>query len=290
MNFLEKKSNVRIINFLALSFVAFLSQSQIVLGQSTEECQDLDQSASRLTADMAKKVTVKIISEFVKLDSPDGFVRRSLGSGVLVKGKDAYYVVTVQHIFEPDPKNNNLPNPIPDVEFIEIPFQQDNPPVPIQFETVKKSNVELDSILLRLKTQDQNWIATSIQPTMVKGESLLVSGFPYDKQGNFKCVYSTALNTNIPYIFYKPNGTNKSERGMSGGSILNSEGKLVGIHEGFANKEETHERGIPASVWLPIFSNQLGFTNNSIQTSSTSEKRPKPEVDGSKLPPVRGLW
>lgn len=288
MNFLEKKSNVRIINFLALSSVAFLSQSQVVLGQSTEECRNLDQSASGLTG-IAQKITVQIITKSIRLDSKNGFVSGSVGSGVLVKGNDAYYVVTVQHIFEPDAKNGDAPNPIPDVEFIQIPFQ-DNPPVPIQFETVKKSTVELDSILLRLKTQNPNWVTASIQPTMVNGESLLVSGFPYDKQGEFKCVYSTALNSNTPYILYKPNGTDKAERGLSGGSVLNSKGKLVGIHEGFANKEENHERGISASVWLPIFSNQLGSTNNSTQTSSTSENTLQSEVNGSKVPPVRGLW
>ena len=129
----------------------------------------------------------------------------------------------------------------------------------------------------------------NFQNSEVSFKNLLISGFPLQKQGQFKCVYSSFVNTSKPYIYYKPSGTSKPEGGMSGGSILNSEGKLIGIHKGTLNdKKNDQEIGIPASVWLPIFRTQLGSTKNSTQTPSNNNSQS--EVDGSKLPPVRALW
>lgn len=296
MNFFEKTSTSRFISFCASSFVLFVNHNQSAIGQSTfstKECQNSSLSTLNLI-DKAKKVTVRITSSQVSISTEDGlFVPKegfvpTLASGVLVKANGIYYVITAQHFFEKDSENNPTPNPQDDA--IEIPFQ-DAPPVPIKFETVGRSSKELDSIILKLNTQNPNWDAAEIQDAVVaNGESLLVSGFPADKQEEFKCVEATLVNTTIPYLYYRPIGTSsKPERGMSGGSILNSEGKLIGIHKGtLDDKNPDKERGIPASVWLSIFRTQLGSTKNSTQTPSNNNSQS--EVDGSKLPPVRALW
>lgn len=290
MNLLKKKASLRFINCLVFSLAVLLVKGQSAFGQNITP-QVSCQGSSNQLINQAQEVTVQLKSTENDF-SPPIYV----GSGVLVKGKSGVYVVTSKHL-------SNDASGFSSSDYIEIlcqDFAQDF----IHFDPVATSDKNSDVALLRPKIQrDWKTAEIALEPAAI-GETILVSGFPLEQKtnGKFKSIYTRVLNSNNvksqalkntdsqQFLYYKPIEENKTIdiNGLSGGSILNSSGKLIGIQADF-DKNQKEGKAISSSVLQQLFANQLGMNDTSTQTAS-SQDNVRPETDGSKLPSVRAFW
>lgn len=273
-----------------LSTTLCFCESQKVFAQNTFT-QSLCQGSSELI-NQAREVTVQIKSSDGDYSTP-----KRIGSGVLVNGKDGIYVITVDHISNDstgfDSQNDRINIPCQD-------FAQDN----IRFKVVKTSpEKEFDAALLKPEIQ-RNWKAAEIATNLNQGETILASGFPLAPKQNeeFKSVYFRVLDFNTvqssrlknvnqqQFLYYKYDGKDETPdmNGLSGGSILNLAGKLVGIQTEF-DPDRKEGKATPLNILQKFFAPQLENTSVLTNTPQTSQRASR-ETDGSKLPPVRGLW
>lgn len=137
------------------------------------------------------------------------------GSGVLIaKSGQNYTVVTNAHV-------------LADGE----PYRVQTPDGTLHEATLIQSGAE-DLALLQFSATEDYFIA-EISPNLglAEGEKVLAAGFPYDREQLQVSCQEVSLLANQPIEGgYNIGYTNDIQQGMSGGAILNAQGKLIGIN------------------------------------------------------------
>ena len=229
--------------------------------------------------DIAQQITVRIATT----EKP------SYGSGVVIaKDGNTYYVATVAHNFPQDTTNS-----------YQI-VTNDGENHQLDLNTVKKSDA-YDFAIFSFTSDNDYTVATIGNYTVAanRPQILFVSGFPgmyapsriitggivrEQDETSFLAKDSDSFigtTTDTPGLLY----SNISYKGMSGGAVLDSEGRLVGINTGAENElyfdEEGNnsEIGLGFSLGIPI-SNVLTFIDRDTElkvewlqtTSNTAAK------------------
>ena len=195
--------------------------------------------------DIAEQITVRLATAEIP----------SYGSGVMIaKDGNTYYVATAGHVVD---ENGSYQIVTPDGATHELDNQ-----------TIEESDA-YDFAIFSF-TSDKDYTVATIGNYTVganKGQIVFVSGFPKDKspqriitggvvieqvETSFATKDSYSLEDNGRGLLY----TNLSYRGMSGGAVLDSEGRLVGINTGAENElysEGDHEEfSLGLSLGVPI--------------------------------------
>ena len=195
--------------------------------------------------DIAEQITVRIATAEIS----------SYGSGVMIaKDGNTYYVATAGHVVD---ENGSYQIVTPDGATHELDNQ-----------TIEESDA-YDFAIFSF-TSDKDYTVATIGNYTVganKGQIVFVSGFPKNKspqriitggvvieqvETSFATKDSYSLEDNGRGLLY----TNLSYRGMSGGAVLDSEGRLVGINTGAENElysEGDHEEfSLGLSLGVPI--------------------------------------
>lgn len=198
--------------------------------------------------DIARNITVEVVSLAVNGDQ--NFTPS--GSGVILKKEGStYYVVTNEHVVSIEDDYLIIINN--DDQFTEPPAEE--------VEKIEKYSEPPDLALLTFTSQ-QNYEQAELGSvnSLKEGETVYVAGFPSAVEQRDNSIKFTPLRlTNQNPILvgqsltYQPiQPTNNVEKGMSGGSVLNQEGQLVGIHQGETN-DRTAGQGIPLNTILATF-------------------------------------
>ncbi|QUY46138.1 serine protease [Acaryochloris marina] len=226
------------------------------------------QSAQALSATevgtIAEAVTVRI----------DG---QNSGSGVIIKRQGKVYtVLTAAHVVATEDGYDVV---TPDGQFHELDYSK-----------VKKlPNVDL--ALVEFTSPKTYKVADIGDSTAVKaGASIYVSGFPLPTAAITESVWNfsegkvTANSKRLLADGYALIYSNDTLPGMSGGAVLNSEGKLIAIH-GRADAEQSVQKtetvyqktgfnlGIPINTFLNLAANvspNLGFVGRATESTGTT--------------------
>ncbi|ARV61576.1 hypothetical protein BZZ01_25730 [Nostocales cyanobacterium HT-58-2] len=160
---------------------------------------------------LAESITVKIISG------------EKGGSGILIqKEGQLYTVLTSQHILEVGKPN-----------FIRTPDGQN-----YQAELVKEVNYyNKDLVLLQFRANGNYAVASlANSSTLKEGDKVFAAGFPFEEDSSESRQFVTKAGR-ISLLLerslrggYRIGYTNEIEKGMSGGPVLSSEGKVIGIN------------------------------------------------------------
>jgi S1-C subfamily serine protease len=195
----------------------------------------------------ARNITVEVVSLAVNGDQ--NFTPS--GSGVLLKKEgNTYYVITNEHVV-----------PIVEDDYLVI-VNNDDPFAELPAEEVKniEKYPEPDLALLTF-TSPQNYEEADLGDpnSLQEGDPVYAAGFPsaVEKRGDWKFTPLRLTNqepilVGQPLTYQPLQPTNNVEKGMSGGSILNQEGQLVGIHQGETD-DRTAGKGIPLNTILATF-------------------------------------
>ena len=187
--------------------------------------------------DIAQQITVRIATADIS----------SYGSGVIIaRDGNTYYVATVAHNFSEE-KSQSYQIVTPDGESYELDEK-----------TVKKSNA-YDFALFSFTSDKDYTVATIGNYTVGVNSSqiLFVSGFPkmYSPQrvitgGEVREQIATSFQTKDSLSFASTTAdrpgllySNLSYKGMSGGAVLDREGRLIGINAGAENETYFDEEG-----------------------------------------------
>lgn len=239
--------------------------------------------AQNKVEDVAREITVEIVIE--EFNSPNG-------SGVLIRQNgDLYYVVTNEHVV---PRKGDLYGIV-----IHLPTDQLGDQ-PYQKVTLADIDKKKDIALLEFKNNNKAIKVAEIShsSTLSRDQTVIISGYPFNTEeetqdkkpkrslvsihASFEGTNNTKLEIIGPpchqknqCLIYSPKAQ-KTQSGMSGGSILNENGALVGIHKGIDENPEDKNQGKgnpPKGVGIPI--------DTVLQTF--------PEIL-SIPPPVRAFW
>jgi S1-C subfamily serine protease len=242
----------------------------IIAAVSLSTFEALALPANRISQ-LAKEFTVLLDSE-------------SPGTGVILSKNDSKYtVLTAAHVVEYSDYKYNIRTP-------------DQAIHPVQYKNVKKlpgvdlAIVEFNSDRLYPTAQ----IANSDETT--EGSPVYIAGFPdpgtatEDRIFQFTSGEISSRPTTGPkgYLMHY---TNITRVGMSGGPVLNSEGKLVGIH-GLANTDPDSgsktgiNLGIPINSFLKL-SEKIGFKLPTILPKLSTEKETPPNISLPKIPAIQ---
>ena len=184
--------------------------------------------------DIADCITVRIAIA----DTP------SYGSGVIIaRNENTYYVATAGYMF-PENSNNSYQIITPDEESHELDLK-----------TVEKSNA-YDVAIFSFTSEKNYDVATIGNYTVAANDDqiVFVSGFPHNQSSKRIITGGKAIQKDRASFSVKDayslidNGeglvyTNLSYRGMGGGAVLDSEGRLVGIGTGSENEIYVDESG-----------------------------------------------
>ena len=236
---------------------------------------------------IAEQITVRI----------DNLTDNSNGSGVIIARQgNIYYVATAKHIL-----CNNLDTSKCEANGQHQIVTPDGGIHKLDYQTLKASGKWLDVAVFKFESNNNYSVAT-LGTYDVGGKWVFVSGFPgvklrsdaqpsrlltrgrvmKDNEQDFvaKDVYS--LKSNGEGLVY----TNISYGGMSGGAVLDSEGRLVGINTGAENEvliddEGNHEQfslgyslGVPILDFLGLVKKgkmELNFQWLRVETTPSSE-------------------
>lgn len=199
------------------------------------------------------------------------------GSGVIIKQRgNIYTVLTAAHVVA-----------TPDEYGIITADQQQHP---LNYSDVKKlPNVDL--ALVEFTSSKKYPVAELGDSNSAKvGASIYVSGFPLPTAAITESIWTFSkgeitANSKRPLADgYALVYSNNTLPGMSGGAVLNSEGKLIGIH-GRADAQQQEQKtetvyvktgfnlGIPVHTFLGLaatVSPELGFTGEKVEPTSTA--------------------
>jgi serine protease Do len=193
------------------------------------------------------------------------------GTGVIIqqRGK-TFTVLTAAHVVE-----------YPDLKYsIHAPDQQ---VYPVNYKTVKKLP-GIDLALLEF-TSDRPYPTAIVadSDTAAEGTPIYIAGYPDPGTATVERIFQFTSGEISARPTQGPKGylmhyTNITRMGMSGGPVLNSDGKLIGIH-GLANTDETSGKGTGINLGIPInqllpFATKLGLNF-----------KPTPAVATPALPP-----
>lgn len=217
---------------------------------------------------LAESITVRI----------DG---QNSGSGVLIKQQDSTYtVLTAAHVVATEDEYDVVTS--------------DNKRYPLTYSQVKKFP-DVDLALVEFTSTQSYPVAELGDSTKVKaGESIFVSGFPIPTAAITESIWNfskgeVTANAKRPLADgYGLVYSNNTLPGMSGGAVLDSQGKLIGIH-GRADAEQQVQKtetvyvktgfnlGIPINTFMtlaPKVNPQLG-----IASQGTNSKNTAPSAD-----------
>lgn len=222
----------------------------------------------------AKEVTVEITA--INAISTEGTNR---GSGVIIKTTDgSYAVITNYHVIKKDSG------------YIVVIYNKDTTIAPARRDIAKgdiKKKESPDLALLKFKS-DQIYPVVEIgKPLSVTpGQNGLVTGFPGQRRTVRVQFTNTPVNSehfiNYQPITYKPSdGDGKLEKGMSGGSILDEKGQLIGIHQGKVEEDKDSDGvGVPVQTILQVFQEDL----------VKLPEKPKQPIAKPKPKPIPARW
>lgn len=196
----------------------------------------------------ARAVTVQIIpNNPLSVDAP-------YGSGILIKkDKNNYSVLTNRHIVQKDAYTILVQQTRVFTGSNVLPQQKYD----VQGSIQKSSDEDLALLFFLDETQTKNYSVATLAPIIAlkTGENIFIFGFPIQRNENSnqasKLVRIQITNESLPPndrrilagqitrppLVYK-SSTNDIVKGLSGGSILNQRGELVGIHQGNIEKDK----------------------------------------------------
>ena len=207
---------------------------------------------------IAQLVTVKVFAE-------DDSNNRG-GSGVIISANDNYYfVITNNHV----------------VSDVNIKYQLQTYEGNIHpTEVIEQNNNDLnvdDLALLKFRANKKyEVVKIKLNPSKLKNKTVFASGFPFQKnlKQSPKIKYTLGdLKQILPYPLmggYQIGYTNNVHNGMSGGSIINIDGQLIGINglgkEPLFGNPYIYQNGqdIPQSQFEPMSQLSWGITSDSI--------------------------
>ncbi|MBO1349641.1 MAG: tetratricopeptide repeat protein [Hormoscilla sp. GUM202] len=186
---------------------------------------------------------------------------RGNGSGIIIAQRgNSYYVLTAQHVVKNEEKYQVVTH--------------DGKRYPVDYSTVQTLGVDLAVLqfqsqesypLATLANYDQgnyDWVFLSGWPGLKLGESrrpypLFTAGFVFSKEwGAIRAKDSSSLTeTNGYELVY----TNPTLGGMSGGPVLDSRGRVIGIHAAAEGEEVSNVQlgfslGVPVRTFLSLAS------------------------------------
>lgn len=226
----------------------------------------------------------------VKIERNEGIDREpTLGSGVIVARNDStYYVLTAKHVVERPDYEHTI-------------FTVDGEGYILDPNTIHKiDGVDLAVISFR---SDRSYKTAQIETSasrIVPGMPVYVNGFPkagQEIQGGAQFTSGSLTGINSQHRSgYNLVYSNFTRGGMSGGPVLNAQGKLIGIH-GLAEQEineannNCQSQQLEQSAEANLLPPKLGETNSSSSAeasllppklgetnSSSSECQPKNNV------------
>jgi S1-C subfamily serine protease len=195
----------------------------------------------------ASIITVKILStEFV-------------GSGILLNyQKSIYTVITNAHVLRGDDPPYHIQTPDGKIHTAEL---------------VKNVNFQgNDLAMLTFTTSNQSYAVATLGATPKMGDQVFVAGFPIEeKTEDIKFVFTPGQ---VFLVLEKPlqegyqvGYSNRLEKGMSGGALLNNQGQVVGVNgmhayplwdspsvfaDGSQAEEKLHQQIVRLSWAIPI--------------------------------------
>jgi tetratricopeptide (TPR) repeat protein/S1-C subfamily serine protease len=175
------------------------------------EIPNLDKAAQK-AHEIARAVTVCIVSQ-------------TPGSGVIIKrqGDDVYTILTAAHVVETEDKYKLV---APDGKLYEIDYS-----------TIKRFPGKIDLAILQFASkQDYRVVEIGDSTKALTGTPSYVAGFPLQSVESTVQTYRFSgggISANASRLLETGYGLaydNDTFSGMSGGSVLDGEGRLIGIH------------------------------------------------------------
>lgn len=237
-------------------------------------CDDLNTTqTNRLSTEQIRHttqaITVKVMS------------KEFLGSGILLKKQDSVYIVlTNAHVLRAD----------------EPPYRVQTPDGRIWSANLL-ANVKFDTndlAILQFRSPDRNYTVASIAFNPTIGDEVFAAGFPHGDDGKDKGFTFTTgkVELILPKALaggYQIGYTNDIQKGMSGGPLLNHQGKVVGVNgmhayplwdvpsvfvDGSEADQKLHEQIIRLSWAVPTekFTNIFGLGKSEQGTFNSNKK------------------
>jgi tetratricopeptide (TPR) repeat protein/S1-C subfamily serine protease len=208
--------------------------------------------------DIAQQITVRI-------ERKDG----GNGSGVIVAREgDTYYVATAAHVVQDIFKNNGR-NVLRDkmAKAIVTPTGEQ---ITLSDGAINITNPDLDVAVVKFKSTHKYDVAQVGKYDFNRKDWVFVSGFPRGDSGKRRFTIGKLQNRAETEFRVKDRAsltrgynliyTNLSLGGMSGGAVLDRQGRLIGLNTGAENEVATEEINFGYALGIPI-STVLGVTN-----------------------------
>lgn len=213
-----------------------------------------NESIAKKVEDIAQQITVKI-------EGKDG----EHGSGVIIaKDGDIYYVATAAHVVQNIRKKNGRNVLGEKIAAAVITPTQER--IVLSVGDINVFNADLYVAIVRFRSK-QNYRVAEIGNDRIKNQDwLFVSGFPaktpsklylsvgqgWDREnGKLHVKYKESLMHGMELTY-----TNRALTGMGGGSVLDRQGRLIGIHAG---AEDEMEIGKDGQIKITKFGTGLGI-------------------------------
>lgn len=257
------KRQKRLIVFLLVSIGTLLAVllSSMLAETALKQPPVTDYQLQKSPYKISKSITVKVVA--------DDF----LGSGVIVAQQDNIYtVLTNDHVLRAG----------------EAPYQiqtSDGQMYEAEVKLRESALRENDLAVLQFTSPKTSYNIAHLETTIVPEEKVFAAGFPYAQANQDSMETSFAFVPGSIFLLldkpleggYQLGYTNEVEKGMSGGPLLNSQGKVIAINgmhayplwgdpyvykDGTAPTAHLHQQmskyswGIPIQTWQQLYSHK----------------------------------